>query len=68
MNGYIKYFENDGKNMFFLIKDKSVLNKYNEIWNNVKEKLSIKLHSKPVYDQTCIKTKGREFDGKIKTF
>ena len=27
MNGYIKYFKNGGKNMSFLIKDESVLNK-----------------------------------------
>ena len=29
--------------------------------------LSIKLYSEPVYDQTYIKAKVREFDGKIKT-
>ena len=67
MSGYIKYFENGGKNMSFLIKDDSVLNKYNEIWDKIKEKLSIKFHSEPVYDQTYIKTKVREFDSKIKT-
>ena len=67
MSGYIKYFENGGKNMSFLIKDDSVLNKYNEIWDKIKEKLSIKFHSKPVYDQTYIKAKVREFDGVIKT-
>ena len=53
--------------MSFLIKDDSVLNKFYEIWNKIKEKLSIKFHSKPIYDQTYIKTKVREFDGKIKT-
>ena len=31
MNGYIKYFENGGKNMSFFIKDDDVLYKYNEI-------------------------------------
>ena len=31
VTGYIKYFENDGKNMSFVIKDHDVLNKYNEI-------------------------------------
>ena len=66
MIGYIKYFENSGKNMSFLIKDVSVLNKYNEIWDKIEEKLSIKFHSEPVYDQTYIKAKVREFDGKIK--
>ena len=29
MSGYIKYFENEGKNMSFLIKDDHVLDKYN---------------------------------------
>ena len=67
MAGYIKYFENGGINMSFLIKDNSVLNKYNEIWDKIKEKLSIKFHSEPVYDQTYLKAKVREFDSKIKT-
>ena len=31
MNGYIKYFENGGKNMSFMIKDNNVLNKCNKI-------------------------------------
>ena len=53
--------------MTFLIKDENVLDKYNEIWDKIKEKLSIKFHSEPVYDQTYIKAKVREFDGKIKT-
>ena len=30
--GYIKYFENRGKNMSFVIRDDMCLNKYNEIW------------------------------------
>ena len=32
----------------------------------IKEKLSIKFHSEPVYDQKYLKAKVREFDGKIK--
>ena len=31
MNGYIKYFENGGKNMSFLIKNSEVWEKYEEI-------------------------------------
>ena len=53
--------------MSFVIKDDNVLDKYNKIWNKIKEKLSIKFHSMPVYDETYIKAKVREFDGKIKT-
>ena len=35
MSGYIKYFENGGKNLSFAIKDDDVLGKYNEIWNKI---------------------------------
>ena len=42
--GYIKYFENRGKNMSFVIRDDMCLNKYNEIWNKIKVILSIKFH------------------------
>ena len=67
MSGYIKYFENGGKSISFLIKDDEVLEKYDEIWDVIKNKLSIKFHSKPVYNQKYLKAKVREFDGVIKT-
>ena len=67
MSGYIKYFENGGKNMSFVIKDDDVLDKYNEIWDKIKGKLNIKFHSMPVYDEKYIKAKVREFNGVIKT-
>ena len=35
MNGYIKYFENGGKNMSFLIKNDKVWEKYEDIWDLV---------------------------------
>ena len=51
MTEYIKYFENVGKNMSFAIKDDDVLDKYNEIWGKIKETLSIKFRSSPVYNE-----------------
>ena len=36
MNGYIKYFEDGGKNMSFTIDDEKVYEKHDEIWNVVK--------------------------------
>ena len=51
MSRYIKYFENGGKNMSFLIKDGEVWEKYDKIWDVIKNKLSIKFDSKPIYDQ-----------------
>ena len=50
-----------------MVKVDNVLVKYNTIWDKIKEKLSIRFHSMPVYDQTYIKAKVREFDGVIKT-
>ena len=44
-----------------------MLDKYNEIWNEIKETLTIKFHSIPVYDEKYMKAKVREFDGGIKT-
>ena len=67
MSGYIKYFENGGKNMSFMLKDDNVLDKCNKFWDKTKGKLNTKFHSIPVYDETYIKAKEREFDGKIKT-
>ena len=55
MIGYIKYFEYGGKNMSFLIKDDEVWEKYEQIWDVIKNKLKIKIHSLPVYDKKILK-------------
>ena len=41
--------------------------KYEQIWDVIKNKLSIKFHLKPIYDQKYLKTKVREYDDVIKT-
>ena len=51
MSGCIKYCENGGKNMSFLIKNDEVWGKYEEIWDVIKNKLSIKFHSEPIYEK-----------------
>ena len=43
MSGYIKYFKNGGKNMSFLIKDDEMWEKYEQIWDVIKNKLGIKI-------------------------
>ena len=68
MSGYIKYFENVGKNMSFLIKNDKVWEKYKQIWDVIKNKLGIKFHSNPVHEQKYLKAKVREFDGVITNF
>ena len=57
MSGYIKYFENGGKNISFKIEDNEVYVKYNQIWNKIKELLGVKFYSEPIYDDKYIKTK-----------
>ena len=67
MSRYIKYFGSGGKDMSFLIKDDVCLDKYNEIWDKIKETLNIKFQSMPVYDEKYVKVKVREFNCVIKT-
>ena len=48
MSGYIKYFKIGSKNMSFLIEDDEVWDKYDKIWDVIKNRLNIKFHSEPV--------------------
>ena len=67
MSGYIKNFDNGGKNMSFKIEDESVYLKYTEIWNKIKGILNVKFHSQPTYDDKYIKTKVKTFNNMINT-
>ena len=67
MNAYIKYFDNGGKNMFFLIKNSEVWERYEAIWHVIKNKLNIKFHSQPICENKYLKAEVRELDGNIKT-
>ena len=66
MSRYIKYFENGSKNMSSLIKDDKAWDKYDKIWDAIKDKLGIKFDSEPVYEYKYLKAKVGEFDGVIK--
>ena len=57
MSGYIKYFEYGGMNMSFLIKNEEVGKQYEQIWGVIKNKLGIKFHSEPIYENNHLKTK-----------
>ena len=67
MSGYMKYFDDGGKNMSFKIEDDNIFLKYNEIWNNIKNTLNIRFHSQPIYDEKYIKTKVKAFSDLINT-
>ena len=57
MSGYIKYFDNGGKNMSFATDDKEVYEKYDEIWNVVKSLLKLKFTASPIRDDKYILAK-----------
>ena len=52
--------------MSLLIKNSEVWEKYEDIWDVIKNKLSIKFHSQPIYENKYSKAKVRELDGSIK--
>ena len=49
MSGYIKCFDDGGKNMSFKIEDDNVCLGYIEIWNKIKKTSSIRFHSNTVF-------------------
>ena len=57
----------EAKACLFLSKDGEVWGKYGQIWDVIKNKLGIKFHSEPIYEQKYSKAKLREFVGVIKT-
>ena len=61
MSGYIKYFDDGGKNIPFVTDDKEVYKKYNEIWEVVKKLLKLKFFVSPVQDNKYIIAKLKIF-------
>ena len=64
ISGYIKYFDNGGKNMSFVTDDKEVYEKYNEIWNVVKRLLKLEFTASPIRDDKYILAKLKIFKKK----
>ena len=65
MNGYIKYFDDGGKNMSFVTDDAEIYKKYNEIWEVVRKLLKLKFTVGPIRDDKYIIAKLKIFN-KIK--
>ena len=69
MNGYIKNFDDGGKNMSFVTDDEKVYEKYDEIWNVVKSLLKLKFAASPIRNDKYILAKLKIFRKKnITTF
>ena len=62
MNGNIKYFDDGGKNMSFVMDDEEIYEKYNEIWEVVRKLLKLKFTVGPVRDDKYIIAKLKIFN------
>ena len=61
MNGYIKYFDNGGKNMSFVTDDEKFMI-YNEIWEVIRKLLKVKFTVNPVRDDRYLVAKLKIFN------
>ena len=61
MSGYIKYFDDGGKNMSFVTDDKEVYKKYDETWEVVRKLLKLKFFVSPIRDDKYIIAKLKIF-------
>ena len=66
MSAYREDFD-ETKYISFLIKDDELLEKYNEIWENVKNIMKKEFDSEPVYNEKYLKAKINSYNGKINT-
>ena len=62
MNGYIKSFDDGGKNMSFVTDDEEVYEKYNEIWEVVRKLLKLKFTVGPIRDDKYLIAKLKIFN------
>ena len=62
MDGYIKYFDNGGKNMTFVTDNEKVYDKYNEIWEEIRKLLKVKFAVNTVRDDKYLVIKLKIFN------
>ena len=62
MDGYIKYFDDGGKNMSFVTDDEKIYEKYHEIWEVIKNLLEINFTVNPIRDYKYLVAKLKIFD------
>ena len=65
MSGYRKVFD-ETKYMRFLIKGDELLEKYNEIWEKLKNIIKKEFGGEPIYNEKYLKAKIKSYHGKIK--
>ena len=62
MHGYIKYFDDGGRNMTFVTDNEKVYDSYNEIWEVIRKLLKVKLAANPVRDDKYLIAKLKIFN------
>ena len=62
MDGYIKYFDDGGKNMSFVTDDEKIYEKYHEIWEVIRNILKIDFTVNPIRDYKYLVAKLKRFD------
>ena len=62
MDGYIKYFDDGGKNMTFVTDGEKIYEKYKEIWEVVRNLLKIDFTVRPVRDDIYLVAKLKIFN------
>ena len=62
MDGYIKYFDDGGKNMSFVTNDDEIYKKYNKIWEVIRNFLKIDFTVSPVRDDIYLVAKLKIFN------
>ena len=62
MHAYIKYFDDDGKNMTFVTDNEKVCDNYNEIWEVIRKLLKVKFAVNPVRDDKYLIAKLKIFN------
>ena len=67
VDGYIKYFKDGGKNMSFITDDEKIYEKYNKIWEVIRELLKVNFDVSPVRDDKYLVAKLKIFAGTNRT-
>ena len=56
-SAYVKRFDGQTKQMYFLIEDDELLEKYNTIWDKVSADMKKEFDSKAIFNKNYLKTK-----------
>ena len=62
MDGYIKYFDDGGKNMSFVTDNEEIYEKYNKIWEVIRKLLKVDFTVGPARDDKYLVAKLKIFD------